>query len=175
MSNFIQVIAPRNYSIEEKSNLLKVTTGTSTRAKRTTYVVLAFFLLMTLGSLFFIISAFVKNSYFDANNLVMPLILGVGTLFLFTKTSENIMEITDSDVTIFEGASNFWRSNKYDIAHIKNLRGSMRTFPREKEGAIKFDYGSQTIVFGKQLTEAEANLIVQAIVKKYPQIKNSLG
>ena len=44
----------------------------------------------------------------------------------------------------------------------------------ENEGVIKFDYGSQTIVFGKWLTEAEANLIVQAIVKKYPRLKNSL-
>jgi hypothetical protein len=175
MSNFAPVNPPRNFSVEENSNSLKVTTGTSTRTKRTIYVVLAFFLLMMLGSLLFVIFAFVKNSYFDGFILIMPLIMGVGTLSLFTKISENIMEITDSDVTIFEGASNFWRSNKYDIAHIKNLRGSMRTFPREKEGAIKFDYGSQTIVFGKWLTEAEANLIVQAIVKKYPRLKNSLG
>mgnify|MGYP000852418679 CR=1 FL=1 len=173
MNIYFPVNPPQNFSIEEKGNSLKVVTGTSTRTKRTVYGVLAFFLLITLWSMFFVMFTFVKSSCFD-ELIFMPLIMGIGTLYLFTKISKNVMEITDSGVTIFEGAANFWRSNKYDIAHIKNLRGSMRTFPCENEGVIKFDYGSQTIVFGKWLTEAEANLIVQAIVKKYPRLKNSL-
>lgn len=169
MNNFLPVNPPQNFSIEEKGNSLKVATGTSIRAKRTVYGVFAFFLLMTLSSMFFVMFTVVKNSYFD-ELIFMPLMMGIGTLYLFTKISKNVMEITDSGVTIFEGAANLWRSNKYDIAYIKNLRGSMRTFPRENEGVIKFDYGSQTILFGKWLTEAEANLIVHAIVKKYPRL-----
>ncbi len=175
MSNFVPVNPP-NFLVDERSDSLKITTGNSTRAKIVAYFLFIFFLLMTLGSLFFVISAFVKNSYFDRYTIIVPsLIFGLATLIHFTNTFEHTMEITNNDVTIFEGASNFFRPKRYDIAYIKNLRSSMRAFPRENAGAVKFNYGSQTIVFGKWLTEAEANLIVQIITKKYPRLKDSLG
>jgi hypothetical protein len=175
MSNFVPVNSPK-FLVDEKDNSLKITTGTSTRTKITAYFIFVFFLLMTLGSLFLTIFTFVKNSHYDVDiTSMVTLIFGLGTLFIFTRTFEHTMEITNDSITIFEGANNFWQQKKYAIAHIKNLRSSMRTFPRENEGAVKFDYGSQTIIFGKWLTEAEASLIVQAIVKKFPKLKNSLG
>ena len=180
MSDFVPVYKS-SFVVEEQDSLIKITTEIPKREKTGVYLGVTFFVLFALGYACFTpvtlithhnrvegIASFLYLSFWAV------LLLGLASCMVFIgvkRTFKHIIEVTDNSITILEGDYKFYlRPKKYSIKFVKNLRGS--TYPNRKEGAVKFDYGSQTIVFGKSLEEAEANLIVQAIVAKYPNLKS---
>ena len=179
MSDFVPVYKS-SFVVEEQNNLIKITTEIPKREKMSVYLGLAFFVLFALGYACVTPLTLITHhnraegvaSFLYLFFWAVPL-LGLASYIVFIgvkRTLKHIIEVTDNSVTILEGDYKYYlRPKKYEIKFVKNLRGS--TYPNRKEGAVKFDYGSQTIVFGKSLEEAEANLIVQAIIKKYPSLK----
>src|ERR1051326_445737 len=132
MSNFVPVHKP-SFLIEENDTALKITTCMSNRGKILAYFILAFYLLMAVGLLFYRIFVFTTNDYYgaetrisflDANApIILLLIILACGLSVLKKTFKSTIEITDHSVTILEG-DYFSRPKKYTVADIKNLRGS---------------------------------------------------
>ena len=179
MSDFVPVYKS-SFVVEEQDNLIKITTEMPKREKAGVYLGLSLFVLFALGYTCVTPLTFVTHhngvegvASFLYLSFWAVLLLALAGYVVFTgvkRTLKHIIEVTENSITILEGDYKYYlRPKKYAIKFVKNLRGS--TYPNRKEGAVKFDYGSQTIVFGKSLEEAEANLIAQAITAKYPNLK----
>ena len=179
MSDFVPVYKP-SFVIEEQDELIKITTEMPKREKAGVYLGLTFFILFALG--YACVTPLTLITHHNSAEGIASflylgfwavLLLGLVSYMVFIgvkRTLKHIIEVTDNSITILEGDYKYYlRPKKYAMKFVKNLRGS--TYPNRKEGTVKFDYGSQTIVFGKSLEEAEANLIVQAIIAKYPNLK----
>jgi hypothetical protein len=179
MSDFVPVYKP-SFVVEEQASLIRITTEMPKREKVAVYISVAALLILALGFLLITpltifshqtriagIASFLNLSFYAVIFLALTIFV---TVIGIRRTFKQIIEVTGDSLTILEGSYKYYfRPKRYAIKFVKNLRGS--TYPNKKEGAVKFDYGSQTIIFGKSIEEAEANLIVQAIVTKYPNLK----
>src|SRR5688572_23741853 len=154
MSDFVPVLKP-SFTAEEKDGILKFTTGMPRGEKTFIYFFLS---MMTLGVLFFValyISMFDSlvptPSLLDLISLALISIsiLGFAVRWGIQRTLKHVIEVNDNSITILEGDYNYYHFQKYAMAHVQNLRGS--TYPWSKAGAVKFDYGAQTIICGKSL------------------------
>jgi hypothetical protein len=180
MSDFVPVYKS-SFVIEEQGDLLRITTGMSQQEKVGVYVAMGFLALLAAVFLVSPVLVFAAQSlgdrikaigsFFGQCIVAVPLVILMGFVIFFgvRRTLKQVMEVTGTDIVIREGDHEFYRPRKYAAVYIKNLRGS--TYPGRNEGAVKFDYGARTVSFGKSLQEAEANLIAQAIVRKFPALK----
>lgn len=183
MGDFVPVYKP-GFVVEEQGDLLRITTSMSQQEKGAVRLGMVFLSLLAVGFLVSPVLAFASNPFdrvkaaglfFAQSVYAVPLVilLGLVVVLAVKGTLKHVMEVTDTSIVILEGDYGFYRPRKYALTYVKNLRGS--TYPGRKEGAVKFDYGAQTILFGRSLQEAEANLIVQAILKKFPGLKDPAG
>jgi hypothetical protein len=69
------------------------------------------------------------------------------------------------------------RRREYDVRHVRRLRASpsARSSFRDPSGffggALAFDYGARTVRLGNGIDEAEAQLIVESIRTRFPELE----
>ena len=127
---------------------------------------------------------------------LLGLFLG-GGLFIYGTTrlyayswdiaGKEIVQATGSSLVVSRQLFGYGRPHEYLAEHVRNLRVSddsgetswidwwnRSIFGKLDEGAIAFDYGAKTFQFGLELDEAEAEQIVAAILRRFPQYGKSL-
>lgn len=113
--------------------------------------------------------------------MVFILLFGVQRI-LWSFAGKEVVVVNHGSIRVFHHL--FWmgKPREYLAEHVRDLRASMpgRPFPGSRsfkeilahpgmQGAIAFDYGARTYRFGAEMDEAEARMIVNDILQRYPQ------
>ncbi len=100
-------------------------------------------------------------------------------ILLWALTGVEAVEVSSHGITTRRQIFRLSRSQEYDGEHIRCLRAAPSVyngifasgrgfdFMGLSGGPIAFDYGAKTVRFGASLNEAEANIIVESITKRF--------
>ncbi len=91
--------------------------------------------------------------------------------WLWNLCGREIVRIDGAALAISREPIPFPRSREFDWTQVRNLRVSPSLRPRQNfsPGTIAFDYGARTHGFGRGLDEAEAQMLIDAIARRFPQ------
>ena len=123
----------------------------------------------------------VKVDLFLAFWLTLWTIGGVAAVFalFWSLAGRQVVTLGPATLTIAHRLARFGRSREYDLEHVSNLRVSPLAYSADDVrarawgfggGSIAFDYGAATVRFGGAVEDAEAQMLVDELVRRRPSL-----
>jgi hypothetical protein len=99
--------------------------------------------------------------------------------WIWNVAGREIVTSTETTLSIARAPVPFPGRKDFDWSSVRNLRVSPVVPSSEnrslvagsKSGTVAFDYGARTFRFGDQLDEAESAILVEAILRRFPQAR----